>query len=160
MSNTDKTNNCNITYCGSVLDKKIHKSFSKNEKQAQKLIKQSKSKKFTSKLQKNIFKIMTKKISEKDKNKSLEESRKQCKKLYCNVDCKDTLLEPNSLSKKYIKDNKLIIDFIKTKRKELFGNKNNVLDNNFYNKLPKKTSNKLRKQGAISMCAENYYEFK
>ena len=41
-----KTNNCNITYCGSVLDKKIHKSFSKNEKQAQKLIKQSKSKKF------------------------------------------------------------------------------------------------------------------
>jgi hypothetical protein len=105
-----------------------------------------------------MFKIITKKISEADKNKSLEDSRKQCKTLFCNVGCKDTLLEPNSLSKKFVKDNKIIIDILKKSRKKLFGNKTTVLDNNFYNKLPKKATNKLSKKGAISMCSEHYYE--
>jgi hypothetical protein len=107
-----------------------------------------------------MFNIMTKKISQADKKKSLEESRKQCKELYCNIGCKDTLLEPNSLSKKYIKENKTIIDYMKKSRHELFGNKTNVLDNNFYNKLSKKISNKLRKEGAISMCSQQHYEIK
>ena len=49
---------------------------------------------------------------------------------------------------------------MKKSRKELFNNKTNVLDNNFYNKLSKKTSNKLRKQGAISMCSNQHYEIK
>ena len=159
-NNDNKTNNCNNKYCGSLLDKKINKSFSKYEKQVTDLIKKSKTKKFKNKMQKEMFKIMTKKISQKDKNKSLEDARKQCKELYCNIGCKDTLLEPNNLSKKYIKENKLLIDFMKQSRKELFGNKTNVLDNNFYNKLSKKTITKLRKQGAISMCSKQHYEIK
>ena len=158
ISNTDKTNDCNATYCGSLLDKKIYNSFSKHEKEVEDFIKKSKGKKFKNKMEKEMFKIMTKKISEKEKNKSIEDSKQQCKALFCNVGCKDTLLEPNSLSKKYIKDNKIIIDILKKSRKELFGNKTTVLDNNFYNKLPKKTTNKLSKKGAISMCSEYYFE--
>ena len=47
---------------------------------------------------------------------------------------------------------------MKKSRKELFGNKTNVLDNNFYNKLPKKTNNKLRQKGTISMCSQYHFE--
>ena len=158
QSETDKTNNCNATYCGSLLDKKLNNSFSKHEKEVKDLIKKSKNRKFKNKIEKEMFKIITKKISQKEKNKSLEDSKKQCKKLFCNIGCKDTLLEPNSLSKKYIKDNKIIIDILKKSRKDLFGNKNTVLDNNFYNKLPKKTTKKLSKKGAISMCSEYHFE--
>jgi len=148
---------CNTTYCGSLLDTKINKSFYNHEKQMKDLITKSKHKKFKTNTQKQIFKIMTKKISEKDKKKSLEDSRKFCKEIYCNINCKDTLLEPNKLSKKYIKENKIMIEFIKNKRKELFGNKTNVLDNHFYNKLTKKITNKLKNQGAISMCSDKHY---
>jgi len=158
ISNTDKTNTCNDTYCGSLLEKKINNTYLKHEKQVNDFIKKSKGKKFKNKMEKKMFKIMTKKISDKEKNKSLEDSKQQCKALFCNVGCKDTLLEPNSLSKKYIKDNKIIIDILKKSRKELFGNKTTVLDNNFYNKLPKKTITKLSKKGAISMCSDYYFE--
>ena len=158
ISNTDKTNNCNNTYCGVLLDKKINNSFSKHEKEVKIFIKKSKTRKFKNKMEKEMFKTLTKKISQKEKNKSLEDSRKQCKELFCNIGCKDTLLEPNSLSKKFVKDNKIIIDLMKKSRKELFGNKTNVLDNNFYNKLPKKTNNKLRQKGAISMCSQYHFE--
>lgn len=153
--------NCNNTYCGSLLDKQIKKSFSNWEKQQSKLKKKSNNtKKNKTKGEKELFKIFTKKITQKEKKKSLEDSRKVCKELYCNIGCKDTLLEPNSLSKKYIKDNKIIIDFMKEERKKIFGKKTNVLYDNFYNKLSKKTSNKLRKKGAISMCAERHFEIK
>lgn len=157
-NNNNKINKCNTTYCGTLLDKKIKNSFVKHEKQVEEFIKKSKYNKFKNKNNKNLFKIMTKKISQKEKNKSLEDSRKTCKEIYCNIGCKDTLLEPNNLSKKYIKANKLMIEYFQTKRKELFGNKTNVLDNNFYNKLSNKISNKLRKQGAMSMCAETHYK--
>lgn len=152
--------NCNNTYCGSLLDKQINKSFLNWEKQQSKLKKKSNTKKNKTKVEKELFKIFTKKITQKERKKSLEDSRKVCKELYCNIGCKDTLLEPNSLSKKYIKDNKIIIDFMKEERKKIFGKKTNVLDDNFYNKLSKKTSNKLRKRGAISMCAERHFEIK
>ena len=152
-----KTIKCNTTYCGSLLDRKINKSFYNHEKQVKNLITKSKTRKFKTKIQKEMFKIMTKKISEKDKKKSLEDSRKLCKEIYCNINCKDTLLEPNKLSKKYIKENKIMIDYLKNKRTELFGNKTNVLENSFYNKLSKKISNKLQKQGAISMCSDKHY---
>lgn len=152
--------NCNNTYCGSLLDKQTKKSFSNWENQQSKLKNKSNTKKNKTKEQKELFKIFTKKITQKEKKKSLEDSRKVCKELYCNIGCKDTLLEPNSLSKKYIKDNKIIIDFMKEERKKIFGKKTNVLDDNFYNKLSKKTSNKLRKKGAISMCAERHFEIK
>ena len=158
ISNTDKTNTCNDTYCGSLLEKKLNNTYVKHEKEVKDLIKKSKNRKLKNKIEKEMFNIMTKKISAKEKNKILEDTRKQCKTLFCNIGCKDTLLEPNSLSKKYIKDNKIIIDFMKKSRKELFGNKTTVLDNNFYNKLPKKTTNKLSKKGAISMCSEYHFE--
>jgi hypothetical protein len=42
ISNTDKTNDCNTTYCGSLLDKKLNNSFSKHEKEVKDLIKNQK----------------------------------------------------------------------------------------------------------------------
>lgn len=155
-NNNKKINKCNTTYCGNRIEKKIHKEFLKFEKFQNKLI-NSKTRKYKNNNNK-FFTTMKKKISKKEKEKSLIEAKNQCRKLYCNINCKDTLLEPKKLSKKFIKENKILVDIMKTKRKELFGNKTNVLENNFYNKLPKKTINKLHKEGALSLCTYTHYE--
>ena len=85
-------------------------------------------------------------------------SLKKILKLYnCNVNCKDTLLEPgmpNQLPKKMreeYKDSELL-KMYEGFRKAAFKNKTNVLDNNFYENTPKKMKNKLIKEGAISQC--------
>ena len=63
--------NCNNTYCGSLLDKQIKKSFSNWENQQSKLKKKSNNtKKNKTKGEKELFKIFTKKITQKEKKKS------------------------------------------------------------------------------------------
>lgn len=79
---------------------------------------------------------------------------------YCNVNCKDTILEPglpdyipDSLLKLY-KDDKdsIMSDLFKKQRKEIFKNKKNVLVDNFYEGTSTKIKNKLIKEGAVSKC--------
>jgi len=79
---------------------------------------------------------------------------------YCNINCKDTILEPGSpdyipesLLKPYKNDKDSIMsDLFKKQRKEIFKNKKNVLVDNFYEGISTKIKNKLIKEGAISKC--------
>lgn len=83
--------------------------------------------------------------------------------IFCNPGCKGTLLEPgNKLSNKYLesrkyKNSKELDKVFKTlmekSRKKLFGNKTNVLIDDFYEKAPKKMVDKIKKDGGISLCA-------
>lgn len=88
------------------------------------------------------------------------------KSMYCNINCKDTILEPGPpdyVPKSLIKDetDDLILNLLKQRRKGLFKNKTNVLVDNFYEGISAKARNKLIKEGAISKCSEhNEIEFK
>ena len=110
----------------------------------------------------NKIKPSTKYINEMKKyKKQLPKKETASLKLYyCNVNCKDTILEPGlpdyipeSLLKLY-KDDKdsIMSDLFKKQRKEIFKNKKNVLVDNFYEGISTKTKNKLIKEGAISKC--------
>jgi hypothetical protein len=116
---------------------------------------------------KNVYELNKMNPSTKYIN-SMKKLKKQLPKLetasnklyYCNVNCKDTILEPGlpdyipkSLLKLY-KDDKdsIMSDLFKKQRKEIFKNKKNVLVDNFYEGTSTKTKNKLIKEGAISKC--------
>ena len=103
-----------------------------------------------------------------NKNKSFH---KQCKKIYCNPSCTETIFENGNFSKyskeieKKYSEEKLsysgklernLIKKFKKQRKEIFKDKNSVLKNSFYNGLKKETINKLKKKGAISGCTLTY----
>lgn len=73
-----------------------------------------------------------------------------------NPTCKGTFFEPGKgFSKEFIRKQKLKGDMLKfsmQQRKEVFGNKTDVLVNGFYEKLSRKYINELKKQGATSAC--------
>jgi hypothetical protein len=101
-------------------------------------------------------KLLTKlKKQKKNQTKSL----KKLYKLYnCNINCKNTLLEPGapnqipkSMQKEY-HDSKPLIKIFNKQRKEIFKNKTNVLIDNFYENTPEQTKKQLLKEGAISNC--------
>ena len=116
---------------------------------------------------KNVYELnkispSTKYINEMKKyKKQLPKIETASNKLYyCNINCKDTILEPGlpdyipeSLLKLY-KDDKdsIMSDLFKKQRNEIFKNKKNVLVDNFYEGTSKKIKNKLIKEGAISKC--------
>jgi hypothetical protein len=115
------------------------------------------------KLTKDEEKILTK----LKKNKKNKKNIINLKKLYqidnCNINCKNTLLEPGSpnqipksMRKKYNNNKRLIKAFTK-KRKEIFKNKRNVLIDNFYENTPELTKKNLIKEGAISECIPLFY---
>lgn len=99
-------------------------------------------------------------ISKKLKlKKPLQYSKKDndnCKMTFQNPTCKGTFFEPGKgFSKEFIRKQKLkgdILKFSMQQRKEVFGNKTDVLLNGFYEKLPRKYINELKKHGAISAC--------
>ena len=116
---------------------------------------------------KNVYELNKIKPSTKYIN-SMKKYKKQLPKIetasnklyYCNVNCKDTILEPGlpdyipeALLKPY-KDDKdnIMSDLFKKQRKDIFKNKKNVLVDNFYEGTSTKTKNKLIKEGAISKC--------
>jgi len=94
-----------------------------------------------------------------------------CMSLYCNKGCKNTICEDgnkfsdeleayqrNDLKKTFKNNKKLIkmmIDGSKQRRALLFKNKTSVLNNNFYNKISKKTLKILNRKKAISACTEH-----
>ena len=82
------------------------------------------------------------------------------KSIYCNIGCKDTILEPglpdyipDKMLKKYKDDpDGFMLKILKQQRKEIFKNKKNVLVDNFYEGISSQSKNKLIKEGAISKC--------
>ena len=116
---------------------------------------------------KNVYELNKMNPSTKYIN-SMKKLKKQLPKLetasnklyYCNINCKDTILEPGSpdyipesLLKPYKNDKDSIMsDLFKKQRKEIFKNKKNVLVDNFYEGISTKIKNKLIKEGAISKC--------
>jgi hypothetical protein len=97
-----------------------------------------------------------KKFTTVDK-KTLALTDKINKTIYCNVGCKGTILEPgekisSTLAEKY-KDNKELLKFFENQRKNIFGEKTDVLKDNFYEKAPKKLVEEIKKDGAISLCS-------
>ena len=82
-----------------------------------------------------------------------------CVKGYCNPSCKNTMFEagkdfPKPLEKelKGQKRGDEVLNIIKRMRKSIFGKKNTVLKNDFYNGISKKNTKRLKKDGAISGC--------
>ena len=118
---------------------------------------------------KEIKKLENKKNLTKEEEKLINKLKKQRKeqtnnlkkqyKLYnCNINCKNTLLEPgppNQIPKSMRKEfhnYKPIIKAFTKRRKDIFKNKRNVLIDNFYEKTSEQTKLNLIKEGAISDC--------
>lgn len=78
-------------------------------------------------------------------------------KSYCNPGCKNTILEPGEKLPPYYYEqfgkNKELIKIFEEQRKKTFGDKTDVLKDNFYEKAPKKYVDKIKKDGAISLCS-------
>jgi len=115
-------------------------------------------KKQISEEEKSMAKKTLKWIEKERKSKLLINlQKKNYTELFCNPGCKGTFLEPgNKLTPTYYKkykDNKDLIKIFENDRKELFGDKTNVLIDEFYEKAPKKFVDKLKKDGAISLCS-------
>jgi len=108
---------------------------------------------------KKLTKIEHKLLTEltKERKEQIKTLTKQYKLYNCNVNCKNTILEPglpDQIPKsmhKMINDKELIKMF-NDQRKSIFNNKTNVLIDNFYEKTPHKIKNQMIKEGAISQC--------
>ena len=95
------------------------------------------------------------------KNLNLKQSKKKRIEEYrttlCNPGCKGTVFEkgpPDKLSASFVKKlkKKDLIEYQLSVRKELFGDKTNILQNDFYQELDANTVKKLKKKGAVSGC--------
>jgi len=96
-------------------------------------------------------------------SKNLERHKNSEAKIFCNPGCKGTFLEPgNKLSSEYLKqynlnpldsNDKKFINNMEKNRKKLFGNKKNILIDDFYENAPKKYLDAIKKDGAISLCS-------
>ena len=83
-----------------------------------------------------------------------------CNQNHCNVGCKNTIFEKGNVLPKSYRD---LLDVFRRKRKEMFGNDTNVLDeDSFYTKITylgtgknKLSKKKLMKMGAISGCYDS-----
>lgn len=94
------------------------------------------------------------------KKKELKTMIDSCIQNYCNKGCLGTIFEkgdpsklPRAIHKKY-QGSKLVLDSLTQRRKLLFGKKDNILEDDFYEKMEKKVKNKLEKEGAISGCVQ------
>lgn len=121
-------------------------------------------KKYKKKSIKNMFfsKSLDKKSMQTKRREFLKTIHRQCKIRYCNKTCKNTLLQPGRsnypplhrdfTSPKHLKT--LMLRVQKENKEKLFGKKDTVLNNGFYEKLGRKEVNKLKKNGAISGCVQ------
>ena len=161
---------CENIFCKNAIKKEDKESIGaikQMKKELSKINKTLKSKKISTTEKQNLenkksfLTVFTKKESKKEKQKTKKLRIDVCKKTYCNVDCKNTIFEKgNTLSDGFInnlkkKKTNSIIDLHQNQRKQIFGNKTDVLKDNFYEKLSKKTITQLKKEGAISGCFRN-----
>jgi len=124
---------------------------------------------FDSRQDKTVLKNMTtsqKKIykaQQTKRNKAfLKNISRECNSYYCNKTCKNTILEAGRnkyppLPKEVASDielQKRILKIQKQTKQELFGDKDNILKDGFYEKLSHAKVKKLKKNGAISGCVQ------
>ena len=161
---------CMDTKCNEKDKEKIYeetkKIFEKLLKENEKILKNKKKSLTTeekesiekdSKLGKKTLKRMNNITHKKKQLKIMTDS---CIQNYCNKGCLGTIFEkgdpsilPTAIHKKY-KGNKSLLDSLTQTRKSLFGKKENILEDDFYEKMEKKLKNKLQKEGAISGCVQ------
>jgi hypothetical protein len=94
----------------------------------------------------------------KNIKKRASENLTSCMQIFCNPGCKNTDFEagtelPKSIQKKWIK-NQAWLDYLNETRRERFGDKVNVLVDDFYEKIKPDLLKKYKKEGAISGCVE------
>jgi len=162
MKNTRKKNN-----------KSNNKTKKNNVKKCMEIFAGKRIKYWSNDNDKQIKKLDNKKKLTDEEHKLLIELKKKKKeevntltKLYklhnCNINCKNTMLEPgppNQIPKsmhKMLGNSKELIKMFNDQRKTIFKNKTNVLVDNFYENTPKKIKNKLIKEGAISQCVSTF----
>ncbi len=121
---------------------------------------------YAKKLEKRYIKNALSTIKSKMIKKTLRgflEADKKGEKDYelmvCNPGCKDTFFEagkkmPKSYEKMIMKKYPFVLDTMKLRRKQIFGNKTSVLRNNFYEKIPAANIKSLKKHGALSGCLQ------
>ncbi len=91
-----------------------------------------------------------------------KEDYANCSRAYCNPGCKGTLFESGKylskaakhrITKKFKgKNSKLLLDIIKSTRKNIFKGKTSVLKDDFYKKIPSKQVAIAKRKGALSGC--------
>lgn len=153
MNNSEKSvTRCKKRYCPkfALRQKQLTEKLTKN---LTRKVKGGLKNKELEKLIKNIIKSTS---NSKTLDKKLLEG---CVTGYCNPSCKDTIFQAGSQFPKSVesqlkkeKHGDIVLDIIKKTRKNIFGNKKNVLVNDFYKDLPKDKVDKIQKQGAISGC--------
>jgi len=98
----------------------------------------------------------------KSRKAALKKIPLECKMYYCNKTCKNTLFEAGRnkyppLLKGYTKNKEmtsLLTKLQKQTKQELFGDKDNVLKDGFYEKLSSQKVKKLKQNGATSGCVK------
>lgn len=154
MNNTEKSvTRCKKQYC----PKFTRRQKKLIEKATRKLTKKLEGD-FKNKGAKKLMKYLSKTMGKgKEMDKRLLEG---CIKGYCNPSCKNTIFEDGTKFPKSIEDElkkekhgNIVLEIIKKTRKNIFGNKKSVLEDNFYKALPKEKVNKIKKEGAISGCS-------
>ena len=113
------------------------------------------------KTMKKLYNVSIKYMKNKTKNrkKIAKSTLKLCANLYCNSGCKGTEFEsgiglPKSILNKWTKKPKWL-EYLKKERVERFGNKTNVLVDDFYEGIDPKMMAKAKKDGAISGCVDS-----
>ena len=130
---------------------------------------QQKSIKFMNSLDTNIMKTLTpadkkkyKAYQAKTRKTLLKKITRECNMYYCNKTCKNTLFEAGRNKypplPKEITSNKelkvLLTKLQKQNKKVLFGDKDNVLKDGFYEKLSPQKVKRLKQNGATSGCVK------
>jgi len=96
-------------------------------------------------------------IAKRRTKKHLEELKKkipeECMEKFCNEGCVNTIFEDGKTKMPHVrKDRKFLEKLLKQQKKDIFGNKDTVLKDHFYEKLSKQTQSKMKSLGAISGC--------
>ena len=145
---------------------KINNKTKKNDiKECMETFAGNKIKYWTSDINKKIKKLENKKNTKtlltelkKERKVQIKNLTKMYKLFNCNINCKNTLLEPGSPNqipksmRKIANNDEELIKLFNNQRISIFNNKTNVLIDSFYEKTPNKIKNQLRKEGAISQC--------
>lgn len=133
---------------------------------------QKKSIKLMNSLDTNIMKTLTpadkkkyKAYQAKTRKTLLKKITRECNMYYCNKTCKNTLFEAGKnkyppLPKELTSNKKLkafMTNLQKQSKKVLFGDKDNVLKDGFYEKLSPAKVKKLKQNGATSGCVQRLF---
>jgi hypothetical protein len=152
-----------------------NKQLAKSDLEDEKRSELKKDKKFFEKSMKNWKNKTMRKKTEKKMGRM---TFANCKERYCNPECKHTSFENGKeISESYRKairkisktmrkgkKNKVVNRWFSKKNmikehedffREVHGNRENVLQDGFYEELPKKVVEKMRKKGAISGCIKD-----